>query len=145
MGDFARTYRAWAWLAALILGLTALAKMAGIFVGSPVLQGVEPLTGVTLSTVTGMVAVGELVLVGLLLRSGTIEVGTRLVFVFAVGALGYRLWILPPQAPCPCLGGLGYWLPGLEVIERDLLRFVLLWLAFTAWGVLVHHRLTHVP
>ena len=60
-------------------------------------------------------------------------------------ALGYRLWILPPQAPCPCLGGLGYWLPGLGAIERDLLRFVLLWLAFTAWGVLMHHRLTHAP
>lgn len=141
---FGWAYRAWARSAALILGLTSLAKLAGVCWDRPSLEGMEPLSGLSLKTATGLLAAAELVLAGLLLCSGTAKVGTSLTFVFAVGALGYRLWFLSPQGPCPCFGGLGHGLPVLGEIERDLSRGVLLWLVFTAWGVLVHHRLRHV-
>jgi hypothetical protein len=124
-----------------VLAATAVAKLAGILLKSPLLRGVEPLTGWSLPVVAALSAAGELVLAGLLFHHGTVLTGTALTFVFAVGALGYRLLILSPQAPCACLGGISRWLPGLALYERNLLLMILIWLLLTAGGVLVHQRL----
>lgn len=123
-----------------MLVITAVAKLAGVLLKSPLLRGEEPLTGLSLPLAAALIAAGELILAGLLLGPATALTGTALTFVFATGALGYRLLILSPQAPCPCLGGISRWLPWLAVYERNLLLLILLWLLLTAGGVLLHQR-----
>ncbi len=133
-------YPLWSRVASGVLAVTALAKLAGILLQSPLLRGVEPLTGWSLAVVAALSAAGELVLAGLLFHHGTVLTGTALTFVFVVGALGYRLLILSPQAPCACLGGIGRWLPWLALYERNLLLMILIWLLVTAGGVLLHQQ-----
>lgn len=133
-------YRLWAWVTAVVLVTTAVAKLAGILLKSPLLRGEEPLTGLSLPLATAVIAAGELGLACLLSRPGAVLSGAALTFVFAVGALGYRRLILSPEAPCPCLGGISQWLPRLAVYEQNLLLMVLLWLLLTAGGVLLHQR-----
>ncbi len=123
-----------------MLAVTALAKLAGIFLKNPLLQGAEPLTGLTLALVAAVVTVAELGLAGLLVRPGTVLIGASLTVVFCVGAVGYRVLILSPQAPCFCLGGLSRWLPWLALYERNLLLMILIWLLVTAGGVLLHQQ-----
>ena len=133
-------YRLWTQAAAVVLIATAAAKLAGILFQSPLLQGVEPMTGLPLSSVAALIAVGESILASVLLGSSTAGTAAALTFVFAAGALGYRLLILSPQAPCPCLGGISHWLPWLAVYERNVLLLILVWLLLTAGGVLLHRR-----
>lgn len=123
-----------------MLFATAVAKLAGVFFQSPLLQGAEPLTGLSLSSVAAFAALGESILACLLLGASTAVAGVAMTFVFAAGALWYRLLILPPQAPCPCLGGISHWLPWLAVYERNGLLLILIWLLFTSGGVLLHGR-----
>lgn len=61
-------YPLWSRAAAGVLAITALAKLAGIFLKNPLLQGAEPLTGLPLALVAVVVAAAELGLAGLLVR-----------------------------------------------------------------------------
>lgn len=123
-----------------MLGATAVAKVAGLLLHSPLLAGTDPLTGLSLRVVAaaGVVAEGAL-LIAILRGVETVWVA-GVVLVFATAALAYRVWILAPGAACPCLGGISRWLPWLAVYERNVVLAVTLWLLLSSGGVLVHRR-----
>lgn len=128
--------------AAMVLMLTGVFKLTGLLFSLERLGGHEPLTGLPLPLVTAMAAGVELLIAGVLLWNQHPRTGALLVLFFATGVLIYRTWYLPADSPCACLGG---WLDGatwMPIAEPALLLAVALWLALTAFGVLLRAR-TH--
>ncbi|HMO85851.1 MAG TPA: hypothetical protein PKC18_13130 [Lacipirellulaceae bacterium] len=119
------------------LATTAVFKLTGLFFRLERLSGHEPVTGLPLPLVTAMAAGVELLITAVLLWGRNPRAGAWLVLLFAAGVLIYRTWFLPAGSTCSCLGG---WLDGatwMPIAEPALLLAVALWLALTAFGVLL--------
>lgn len=134
-----RPFSRWRLWVAAVLGITAAAKVVGVWAGAPLLRSTDTLTGLRLREVALILSVAELALAVYVWRArATVNVAAVVLF-FAGMALAYRLLVLAPQGGrCPCLGGVGHWIRGLQEREETLLLLVLTWLALSAAGVLAH-------
>lgn len=91
-----------------VLGVTAVAKLAGAAGDAPLLALPDPLLGASNRTVIVLAAVMELVLAAVVWRRGRSPTTYLLLIWFSSLLLTYRasVAVLAPGRPCPCLGTL---------------------------------------
>jgi len=116
--------------AAVILLLTAAAKLVTLFMGGSVLRAPDPLLGLPTGWVLVGVAVVELVVAGAVWRLRDQQISCLLVAMLGAQFVAYRaaLALGGFSQGCPCLGRLGDRLPISPLALDRLLWFAAIWL-----------------
>jgi hypothetical protein len=112
-----------------VLGVTALFKFVAVARGERLLEGVDPVFGLSMNRLAIAAGIIELLLVIFILASTRPQSVLAAVQVFAICLLGYRFAAaFSGRMPCPCLGGGVSWWPWLALHQNEVTLSIALWL-----------------
>lgn len=122
--------------AAVILGVTALAKVISVFSNAPLMLQADPLLEVPFRYLLLIAALAELAVVGACLFTKGIKRKVLLIAWLSSVFLVYRtgLWFIDWHRPCHCLGDLTEMLHIAPVVADDLMKGVLLFLLLGSYA-----------
>lgn len=125
--------KAWRQIVALILLLTAIAKLFSLIHPVALLSQTDPVFKVRIFYVVAVAGVLELLLSILVAFLAKENVAAWLIFAFGGIVLTYRtIASIGGSGSCPCLGNATQWWPWLGEHENALLTSLALWLSLTA-------------
>lgn len=122
--------------AAVILGITAVAKIASVFSSAPLMLLPDPLIGLSFRRLLLLAGLVELVIACLCLFTTNLKRNTFLIAWMSTSFLMYRvgLWLIDWHRPCHCLGDLTEMLHMSPKLADDLMKGVLLYLLLGSYA-----------
>jgi hypothetical protein len=124
--------------AALLLFLTAVAKIWSAFGHAKLLEEIDPITNITFRNLLLMVAIAELAVAGVCFfgKSKTLALG--LIAALATNFFVYRLalWKVGWTKPCSCLGNFAQALHLPPELTDNVMKVTLLYLLIGSYGIL---------
>lgn len=126
------------WIAVVVLAVTAVLKLIGVFQTIPLWETNEPLFDVPFRPFLVAVALGELLVAILILRTSDFLTKGILLAIPCLGFIGYRIanWLSGIAAPCSCLGVPDAWWPWLAT-NQQIVSATMLFLLVASTAILI--------